>query len=92
MAGLRLKMSQLGREQQFQSQIIIQGAPARDQFVMFAGLDGAPALNDPNAVGADDGLEAMGDDKRRAPHSQIVERFLHFALRFRIQRRGGLVE
>ena len=62
------------------------------RFLMLAGFHGAAALDHPDAVGADDRLQAMGDDERRAPDPQIVERLLHLALRFRIERRGRLVE
>jgi hypothetical protein len=32
------------------------GAPTRDQLLMFAGFNGPSALDDPDPVGADDGL------------------------------------
>ena len=34
----------------------------------------------------------MGHDQRGAPLAQIVQRFLHFAFGFRIERRGRLVK
>src|SRR5579872_7457926 len=59
---------------------------------MHAILDRPAGLDDEYAVSADDRLQAMGDDNRGPPDAKIVERFLHFSFRFRIERRGRLVE
>src|ERR1700689_2690715 len=68
------------------------GAAPRNQLLMLAGFDRPSALDNPNPVGADDRLQAMGDDERGASHPQIVQRLLHFPLGFRIKRGGRFVE
>ena len=68
------------------------GAAAGEELLVRARFDRAALLDDVDAVGADDRLQAVGDDHRRAAHPQRVERRLHFALALRIERRGRLVE
>src|ERR1041384_6037952 len=43
----------------------IRAAP-REQFVVAARFDDAPALQDDDGIGPADGRQAVGDDKRRA--------------------------
>ena len=59
---------------------------------MRALLDDAPALHHQDAVGVDDGGEAMGDDERRAARHQRIERALHERFVFRVERGSRLVE
>src|SRR5688572_12298793 len=65
---------------------------AFEERVVAALLDDASALEHDDAIGLADRREPVGDDERRAPSHEPAERFLHELLRFRIERRGRLVE
>ncbi len=59
---------------------------------MRAPLDDAAAVHDDDLVGADDGAQAMGDDKAGAPFHQCVHGLLDDLLGGRIDAAGRLVE
>ena len=67
-------------------------AAAAQQLGMAAGLGDAAAIDDVDEVGIDDGREAVGDDHGGAAAHQRLERRLHLALGFGVERRGRLVE
>src|SRR5690348_8642689 len=67
-------------------------ALAREELRVRAELGEPPALEHGDAVGTLDGREPMRDDDRRAAAHQRIERRLHLALGFRIERRGGLIQ
>src|SRR5204862_8353964 len=72
-------------------QFPIHTAP-RQQLFVFSRLDNLAAIEDDNLVRAADRRETMRDHERRTPAHQVVERLLHEALRFRVERGRGLVE
>ena len=59
---------------------------------MVALFDDLAAVDDQDAVGADDGGEPMRDHQRRAALHQFGERRLHQRLVAGVERRGRLVE
>src|SRR3569833_4009511 len=59
---------------------------------MRAALDDAAVVHYENLIGFDDGGEAMGDDERGVIGRDIAKLGQYRLLRFRIQRRGRLVE
>src|SRR3569833_2725500 len=59
---------------------------------MRAALDDAAVVHYENLIGIDDGGEAMGDDERGVIGRYIAKLCQYRLLRFRIQRRGRLVE
>src|ERR1700730_277429 len=68
-------------------------APAAgNQLFVAAGLDDAAVLDHANLLRCDNGLRAVGDDESGGGGPQVVERPLHLAFGFGIERRGGLVE
>ena len=59
---------------------------------MRAFLDDRAGLHHQNALRVDDGREAMGDDERRAPLHQRLERALHERLVLGVERGGRFVQ
>ncbi len=59
---------------------------------MTALLGDAPALHHQNAVGIDDGCEAMRDHQRGAALRKLGQRLLDGAFGFRIERRRRFIE
>lgn len=55
-------------------------------------LHNLPLLHHCNAVGVDDGGEAVGHHHGGAPHHQLVQSILHHTLALSIQSRGGFVQ
>ena len=72
-------------------QLVVDPA-ALQQFAVGAGLGDAAAVEHHDAVRVLDGRQPVGDDDGGAPAHQRLERRLHVALRFGIERGGGLVE
>ena len=63
-----------------------------DQLIVSAALDDFSVLQHDNAVGVADGGQAMGDDQSSPISYQSLERFLHGAFAFIIERAGSLIE
>ncbi len=55
-------------------------------------LDDASGLQHVDHVGTHHCREPVGDGERGAPLRRLVERFLHHALRHRVERGGGLIQ
>ncbi|EGY00670.1 hypothetical protein AZA_76900 [Nitrospirillum viridazoti Y2] len=68
------------------------GAVQGQQLVMRAGFHHPAAIDDIDAVGIDDGGQAVGDDQGGAPLLQPAQGVLHQALGLAVQRRGRLVQ
>jgi len=69
-----------------------EAAADADQLVEGAGLDDAAVLEHEDAGGVAHGREPVGDHEGGAVLHHLVERRLHLALGFRVQRAGGFVE
>src|SRR5208282_5566316 len=67
-------------------------AARRQQFLVPAAFDDAPALDYENLVGAADGGEPVRDDERGAPAHQVAEALLDERLRLRVQAGGRFVQ
>ena len=67
-------------------------AVRREQLGVRPDLDDAPAVEHDDAVGVLDRRQPVRDHDRGASAHQRIERGLHLALRFRVERRGRLVE
>ena len=67
-------------------------AALADELIVPALGDDAALLHDDDAVGAQHRGEAMGDHQGGAAGGKVLERLLHRALGFRVERRGRLVE
>ncbi|MBW8894520.1 MAG: hypothetical protein JF617_21395, partial [Burkholderiales bacterium] len=65
---------------------------ARHQFVMPADVDDAAGVQHDDAVGLLDGGQPVRDDQRRAVLHGRLQRGLHDAFAFRVQRAGRFVE
>ena len=63
-----------------------------DQLVVAATLDDFALVHDADLVRAADGGEAVGDDDRCAVAHEAFQCLLDEPFRFRVERRGGLVE
>ena len=59
---------------------------------MRAEFDRPAVLDDADPVGIDDGLQAVRHHDGGAPDAQLVQRLLHLALGFGVERRRRLVE
>ena len=59
---------------------------------MRAALGDHALVEHQDLVGVDDGRQPVGDDQRRAPLRDALERGLDFALGEAVERRGRLVE
>src|SRR5262245_32646924 len=62
------------------------------QLVVTPCFDDRPILDDEDAIGVDDGMQAMRDHDRRSSLAQVLDRALNLPLGFRIERSGRLVE
>src|SRR4029079_11085453 len=63
-----------------------------EEFVVFAPLDDAPAIEDEDLVGMADGGEPVGDDEAGAARHEAIEGALDEALGLGIDAGGGLIE
>src|SRR5512145_1659867 len=63
------------------------GAVRAQELGVRPGLDHAPALNDMDEVGAQDGGEAVRDDERGAPIGELAQRALDDAFGLTVERR-----
>ena len=64
----------------------------REQLGVRAALDDLAALEDEDLIGVHDGREPVRDDEHGAAGEQSVDRFLHEALRLRVERGRRFVE
>src|SRR5664279_1406755 len=88
-AGLSLGMVSTPELQCVQPSI---EAAEGEQLGVRALLDDAPGVEGDDTAGPLDRRQAVRDDEAGAPAHQRLERLLHEALRFRIERRGRFVE
>jgi hypothetical protein len=68
------------------------GAGALEQLAVRAALDDAAVVHDQDLVGVHDGGETVRDDQRGVAAGDAVQLGLDRFLRFRVERRGRLVE
>src|SRR5215813_9331201 len=66
-------------------------APAQ-QLLVAAGFDDGSILDDKNAIGIHDRVQAMCDHNRRSPLAKVLDRALNLPLGFGIERGGCLIE
>src|SRR5262249_26046233 len=66
-------------------------APAQ-QLLVAAGFDDGSILDDENAIGINDRVQAMCDHDRRSPLAKVLDRALNLPLGFGIERGGCLIE
>src|SRR5260370_4854323 len=62
------------------------------QLVVTPCFDDPPILDDEDAIGIDDGMQAMRDHDRRSSLAQVLDRALNLPLGLRIERSRRLVE
>src|SRR6476659_6894070 len=62
------------------------------QVVVTSGFTDGPILDDADAVGVDNRMQAVGNHDGRAPAAKTLDRALHLPFRFGIERGGGLVK
>ena len=91
-AGVALRHASAGRSRNCMRCRCAYSAARCQQLRVRALLDHAALVQHQHLVGVFDGRQPVRDDQRRAVGHQVVERVLHQAFGFGVERGGGLVE